>query len=320
MFDQSTAYVEAFSKVLPIVLMIVTGVFLRRTGFLAASTVQEFKKLIVNVTLPALLFLAFSGVDLQSQHLVVVALVFVVCVLVLLLGFLIRPAIGIRSPYFPMLLTGFEAGMMGYAIFGAIYGQENIFKFGVVDLGQVTFVFFVMVTILERYSSGVRPFRDTVTGFLRTPVIIAIFAGVLFNQLGLTTLFHSWPVSAGLLDGVALLGSLTVPLVTIAIGYEMVLRPGNLARPSLTVVLRLAIWVSAGLLVNSFVIRRLPGLEPGFQAAVLTMFILPPPFVIPLFMPNALREDRDYVLNTLTLATVATLFAVSIVSVLYPPS
>lgn len=210
--------------------------------------------------------------------------------------------------------------MMGYAIYGAIYGEDNIFKFGVVDLGQVTFVFFVMVTILERYGSGAKPFRETIAGFLRTPVIIAILAGVLFNQFGLTALFRSWAVSDGLLEGVALLGSLTVPLVTIAIGYEMTLRPGNLGRPAVTVGLRLAIWVTIGLVVNHFVITRLPGLDAGFQAAVLTMFILPPPFVIPLFMPKASRADRDYVLNTLTLATLATLFAVSVVSLLYPPT
>ena len=320
MFDQIALYLEALSKVLPVILMILTGVALRRTSFISPTTVQESKKLVVNVTLPALLFLAFSGVDLQGQHLIVVALVFVACVLVLLLGFLLRPVAGAGSPYFPMLLTGFEAGMMGYAIFGAIYGADNIFKFGVVDLGQVTFVFFVMVTFLERYSSGARPLRDTVAGFLRTPVILAILAGVLFNQLGLTTLFRGWPVTDGLLEGVSLLGSLTVPLVTIAIGYEMTLRPGNLGRPAVTVGLRLAMWVTIGLLLNHFVITRLPGLEAGFQAAVLTMFILPPPFIIPLFMPQAARADRDYVLNTLTLATLATLFAVSLVSLLYPPT
>jgi hypothetical protein len=46
---------------------------------------------------------------------------------------------------------------------------------------------------------------------------------------------------------------------------------------------------------------------------------LPPPFVIPLFMTRAEKQDRDFVLNSLTLATVVTIIAFTIVSVLYPP-
>ena len=42
------------------------------------------------------------------------------------------------------------------------------------------------------------------------------------------------------------------------------------------------------------------------------MFILPPPFVMPLFMNRASAEDRNYVLNTLTLATITALFAFAI--------
>ena len=80
----------------------------------------------------------------------------------------------------PSCLTGFEAGMMGYAIYGAVYGLDNIWKFGIVALGQVLFVFFVLVPGLKRLSSGATSFRDTLVGFLKTPVIVAILAGLLF--------------------------------------------------------------------------------------------------------------------------------------------
>ena len=138
-------YLEAFSKVLPVILLFILGAFLRRTRFLAESTVGDLKKLIVNITLPAVLFLAFAGVNLEGRHLVIVAIVFAACLLALLLGRLIGPPLGLRSPYFPALMTGFEAGMMGYAIFGAVYGAGQIFNFAVVDLGQVLFVFFILV-------------------------------------------------------------------------------------------------------------------------------------------------------------------------------
>lgn len=318
MLSQTGVYVEALSKVLPIILLLLAGVALRRIQFITSATVQELKKLVVNVTLPALLFLAFSQVDLEPQYLLISATVFVACLSILLLGNIVRPLLGVNSHYFPVTLTGFEAGMMGYAIFTAVYGQENVFKFGIVDLGQVVFVFFVMVPVLERYASGAKPFLSTVYGFFKTPVILGILAGIAFNQLGVMGALSAQPVSASVLETLRLVGAMTTPLVTIAIGYEIQFRSGSLLRPSLTVGLRLAIWVSIGLLLNLVLLGRLLELDPIFHAAIMTMFILPPPFIIPLFMTDGQREDRNYVTNTLTLATVVTLFAFSVVSILYP--
>nr|MCU0509134.1 permease [Anaerolineae bacterium] len=124
----------ALSKVLPVLLLILLGAFFRRSGFLPEAAVGGMKKLVVNVTLPAALFLAFAGVALEARHLALVALVFGACVAALLLFRAGWPRLGFRSAYTPALLTGFEAGMMGYAIYGAVYGAENIFKFAVVDL------------------------------------------------------------------------------------------------------------------------------------------------------------------------------------------
>ena len=177
-------YLEAFSKVLPVILLFILGASLRRTRFLAESTVGDLKKLIVNITLPAVLFLAFAGVNLEGRHLAIVAVVFAACLLALLLGRLIGPPLGLRSPYFPALMTGFEAGMMGYAIFGAVYGAGQIFNFAVVDLGQVLFVFFILVPFVQRISTGAISFGQTLRTFLKTPVIIAIFLGIIANRLG----------------------------------------------------------------------------------------------------------------------------------------
>jgi predicted permease len=313
-------FLTAFSKVLPIFLLILLGVTLRRLRFVRSETIQDFKKLIVNVTLPAALFLAFSQVTIEAQYLLIVAVMFTACWLVLLLGRRLGPLVRVDSPFMPSLLTGFEAGMMGYAIFSAVYGQENIFKFGIIDLGQVLFVFFVLVPGLERLSTGAKPFRDTLLSFVRTPVILAILGGLLFKQVGLAALFASSPLTTGILDAVGLVGGMTTPLVAIVIGYELQLLPGQLGRPVRTIVTRLLIWVPAGLLFAYGVVGRLLGLDPLFQAAVLTMVLLPPPFVIPLFMRNAGEQEVNYVVNSLTLATLVTLVAYSLVPILFPPT
>lgn len=314
-----TAYIDALAKVLPVILLLLLGATLNRIKFLRPETVQELKKLVVNVTLPAVLFLAFARATLELNYLLIVVIVFGLCVLALLLGRWVQPLTGIKAPYFPTLLTGFEAGMMGYAIFSSVYGVENVYKFAVIDLGQVTFVFFILVPFLERLSSGPKPFSTTVANFFRTPVILGILGGIIANRIDLLTLLSSWPISASLVTTLEIVASLTTPLVAIVIGYEMRLQLGSLARPVGTIGLRLLYWVPLGILLSVFVVARLLQLDTGFQAAVMTMFILPPPFVIPLFMRTASEDERTYVVNTLSLATLVTLFAFALVGVLYPP-
>ncbi len=311
-------YLEALSKVIPIILLFALGAFLRRRNFLQAGTVQDLKKLIVNITLPAVLFLAFSSVNLESRHLVVVAGVFILCLLVMLVGRVLGPAAGVHSAYTPALMSGFEAGMMGYAIFGAVYGSANIFRFAVVDLGQVLFVFFVLVPFVRRMATGAVPFRRTLFDFFKTPVILSILLGVLANRSGLMAPAQAWPLSAAVLRTLELLAAVTTPLIGLVIGYEVSLQRRNLAWPLRTIGLRLLIWIPLGLLLNALVLTRLfPG-DRIIQAALMTLFLLPPPFVIPLYMGKAVPKDRAYVVNTLSLATLVTLVALTLVSVFYP--
>jgi hypothetical protein len=312
-------FLTALAKVLPVFLLILLGVALRRLGVIRPETVADLKKLVVTVTLPAVLFLAFSQVAIEARYLAFVVIMFGACWLVLVLGRRLGPPLRLPSPFMPSLLTGFEAGMMGYAIFGAVYGQESIYKFGIIDLGQVFFVFFVLVPGLHRLTTGGQSSRDTVLGFLKTPVILAILAGLVFKQLGLPEGVAQSPLAGGVLEAIRMIGAMTTPLVALAIGYELQFRPGDLGRPLRTVGVRLLIWVPIGLALSSLVIGRLLGLDPVFQAAMLTMVLLPPPFVIPIFMRQDSGQDATYVVNTLTLATLVTLFAYAVVPLLYSP-
>jgi predicted permease len=311
-------YLTALSKVLPVLLLILLGAFFRRTGFLSQAAVAGMKKLVVNVTLPAALFLAFAGMTLEGRHLVLVAIVFLLCVLALLLARALWPRLGFRSAYTPALMTGFEAGMMGYAIYAAVYGAGNLFKFAVVDLGQVLFVFFVLVPWVTQLSTGTLSLRDTVLGFIKTPVIAGIFLGILVNQLGLVAPLRGWPPTDAVFRTAEMLGAITTPLIASVIGYEVRLQRGALAMPARATALRLLLWAPIGLLLIVLVVNTLLDGDPLFRAAVMTMFVLPAPFVAPLFMGAAPEEERTFVVNSLSLMTLVTLVAFTIVAVAFP--
>lgn len=308
----------ALSKVVPVLLLILLGAYFRRTGFLSEATIAGMKKLVVNVSLPASLFLAFAGVAFEGRHLVIVACMFALCVLALLLARTFWPRFGFRSAYTPALLTGFEAGMMGYAIYAAVYGTQNIFKFAVIDLGQVLFVFFILVPWISHLATGRMSIRDTVIGFLETPVIVAIFLGIIFNRLDLVASLRDFPPADAVFRTIELLGAITTPLIAMVIGYEVRLRRGVLALPARASALRLLFWVPIGLLLIALVVDTLLDGDALFRAAVMTMVVLPAPFVAPLFMGAAPKDERTFVVNALSLMTLVTLVAFTVITILFP--
>ena len=68
------------------------------------------------------MFLAFFQLDLQVKFIPVMVLIFGVCVLMVRLGRVPLNLLKIPSPYFMILMGGFETGMLGYSIFISLYG------------------------------------------------------------------------------------------------------------------------------------------------------------------------------------------------------
>ena len=84
---------EAFSRVLPVLLLVGLGVFIRQRGFLRPATIDDLRKTVLTITLPAALFLAMLKVEISGEYGVIVAAVFGACVVMLLAApYLRRPA------------------------------------------------------------------------------------------------------------------------------------------------------------------------------------------------------------------------------------
>jgi predicted permease len=316
--------IEAFSRVLPVLLLVGLGVLIRRQAFLSAGTIGDLRKLVLNITLPAALFLAMLQVEIEAKYAVIVVAVFGACLVVLLAAPYLRRTAGIEATSMPNLMSGFEAGMMGYALFGAMFGSAALYRFAIVDIGQVLFVFFILAPVVMRRTSGASvPLTESLIGFARTPVIIAILAGLIGSGVGLGEVLRENHLTDALLVTLGMLAALTTPLIAIVLGYSTSLRAGSLRDPLRTIAVRMPIWIGLALIFNIVVVDGLLGLDRLFQAAVMTMAILPPPFVVPLYMARASDRDisedpeHDYTVNTLSLATIATLIAITVVGVVY---
>jgi len=308
---------ETLSSTLPIIFLVLAGILIRATHLIQPEAVADIKKLVVNVTLPLLLLKAFATMTFELRYLLIVSIIFLACTLVMFLTARLRVVPGLTSRYASYLMAGFEAGMLGYALFSSIYGAENISRFAVIDLGQVLFVFFVLITRLKFQQERRLNASETLLTFLKSPVIIAILAGILMNLSGAYLALAGWPITDSLLKTAEILAGLTTPLVALVIGYELRFQRSGLLQPFLTVFIRLVGGVALALALNHLVIRQLLGLDRLFEAAVLLMALLPAPFVIPLYLQESDLSERDYILNTLSLGTITALVGAIVVRMFY---
>ena len=301
--------------ILPVLLLFSLGFLLQKTRFFTEASVADVKKIVSNIALPALLFQAFASIKIEIGYLLLVLVVFGSCLLMVLLGRIIARMLRIKSPYFAFMMGGFEMGMLGYALFISFYGEQHLGKIALVDLGQVLFVFFVLMALLIRERDGVQSTAMLLKQFVTSPVILAIFAGLLASLL--SPLVETSPMLDTLGRFVSMVGSLTVPLIAITIGYGIHIKREGLLLSLKTIAVRKILLIVLALAINHFIIDSLLHMEAMYRYALLVMFLTPPPFVISIYMAQDDRQDADYVANTLSLDTLISVLLVVVAAAVY---
>ncbi len=302
---------ELISKFLPVFLLFFLGYIFRRTGFLSPNTASELKKLAANITLPALLFRAFASMELGSGELRLALFMFSLCVVLLACSLFFMRLIGRRGDIRAYMIGGFEAGMLGYSLFLAVFGNDALPVFASVDLGQLLFVLLVLISLLLGRSSSVKKgiyntANHVVRNIVTSPFVWAIVSGLILGWIGRRFDVPTEPFIpiTGFLE---ILGNLTVPLIALAIGYELSFGRELMGRALIFVVIRKTLMLGTALLLMRF----LPVDNALTRNAFITMLLLPPPYVVTLIAKD---EEQGLVSGILSLSTIVSIpaFALAI--------
>lgn len=297
-----TVLIRVLETALPVLAALLLGMFCREKQFLTRDHVEALKKVVINLTLPFVLVNAFATAEYSFTTLLQPLLVFLLCCAGLVLGRLLSKLLKLPGKLPAYLCGGFEAGMLGYALFVLLFPQDSTAEFAILDLGQTLFVFTLYKGLLSGKDSGKALVRD----ILVSPIIWAICAGVLLGATGLYKAMGPW---SGIIDALtSFLSAPTGMIILLTVGYDLVLKEIKFKDTARYIVLRLA--AMAVLLAVLIVLNRtiLGGMI--HEGAALLMFILPPPYVLPIFADDpSQRTALSSALSALTLTTIV-LFAV----------
>lgn len=298
--------IHVLNTALPVFVALFLGILCRRRELLTRGGVDTLKKVAVDICLPAVLFSAFASAEYTREKMFIPLLFFVLCVIALGLGVLLRKIFQIKSKLMPYLMTGFEAGMLGYGLYALLYPGQSNSGFALIDLGQVLFVF----TVYKGLLMGKGRLKDTLREAVASPVLWAILIGMVF---GITGLYKALQPSgiAGVIDSLtSFISAPTSCLILITIGYDIQLKKTPWGRVCAYTGLRVAVM---GLILAAmlFANRKLFG---GImdENALLLMLILPAPYVLPIFAD--VEDERNAIASTLSVMTLISLLLFAVMA------
>lgn len=207
----------SLNATIPIFLMMVLGVFFRKTGLLKENMINGLNQFVFKATLPVLLFGDLAKQDFaEAWNGKFVAFCFVVTLVSISFVALMSMALKDKSQRGEFIQGAYRssAAILGIAFITNIYGNSGmapLMIIGSVPLYNIMAV--VVLSFTKPGQNGMSPelIKKTLKGIATNPIILGILAGALWSVLRL-------PMPTILTKTVSSLGGLTTPLGLMAMG------------------------------------------------------------------------------------------------------
>lgn len=202
--------------ILAIILMILVGYAAKRIGFLKAEDSVPLNKIVVNIAIPALIFLAMYGADLSNiKVLIPITLICIVTgSLCGLIVYLFSRAKGYSKKTKWTLVgtsTLFNSGFLGYPVVLGVFGAGGLVRAVFYDMGST--ILFLCLGILFILLFGGK-YTSIIRRTLLFPPLWAIILGILANVMHLNLGFIP-------LNVLKYLSGAAIPIIMISLGLSL---------------------------------------------------------------------------------------------------
>lgn len=296
--------ISVLQMVFPVIVMIFVGYLCRTKGLVSKEGLQGIKSVISNITLPVVLFKAFYITEYNFTSILLFSTVFVSCLLALFAGHFLNRFVA-DSKLMPYLLSGFEVGMLGYALYGLLAGSDRLSYMATVDLGQVFFVYTVYLTLLKNATGRKANAKAMVLDMLKNPAFMGMAFGIVAGITGLGIFITDSPVGGIFMETIETITLPTAGMILIIVGYELSMQRKLLFPVIKTIAFRVVV-MAALLFVSSLVVFQIIPFDKHLFMAMILLYSLPAPFIIPLYAD--VESEGIYISTTLSMNTLVTIF------------
>ena len=291
---------QILSMVLPVLTMILLGRLCAARGILNDERHAGLKAIIGDILLPVVLFNAFFTAQYGGKLLLVFALVFLSCLAALIAGFALKKFVQPYDRYMPLLMTSFEGGMLGYALYALVAGSSQTATYAMVDIGQTMFAYTVFLAALKSAEGGRMSPKAMVSNMVHNKACIGMTLGIVLGALGVHKAIASTSFGTVLTELISFITAPTSALILLVVGYQLNFSKKLMKPVVITLALRTGVMLAVFGLVSAILFAIIP-YDKLLMLALMLQYTLPAPFIIPLFAD--LKEDGEYVSTALSMGT-----------------
>ena len=293
--------VSILKIVLPLIVSLGIGFFARKRGILSQEAIDGMKQFVMKFALPALLFGLFFTAEYSASILIYAVTMFVLGFAGLGIGFLVGKPLEKRSPMYRYMTTGWEVGMLGYALYALLFGAGNLRNMATLDFGHVLFIFSGYIAVLYTRIGCTK--KESLQALVTNPIPWAMIAGAALAMLGVSRALAPSGVTELIKSLCDFVASPLSCVILIVVGYGIEFSGKNFATAAISVLVRTlvcAVLCAIALtVINAFV-----PLTDEMRWAVIILFITPAPYILTVFTNN--EQERADVSMSLSLQTLVT--------------
>jgi predicted permease len=274
---------------LPVIISLGIGFFARKRDIFSPEAIEGMKTLVMKFALPSLVFGLFFTAEYSWSMLLFGATIFVMGFAGLGIGLLIGKPLEKRSPMLKYMTTGWEVGMLGYALYALLFGAENLHNMAMLAFGHILFIFSGYFAALYTRIGCTR--KESLKALVTNPIPLAMLAGALLALFGVSRALAPSGVTELIKSICDFVAAPLSCVILIVVGYGIKFSRENLITAAISVALRVLVCsvlcTAALLFIGTFV-----PLTKAKLWAIIILFTLPASFLLTMFATSD-REHAD---------------------------
>lgn len=294
----------------PIVAAIGLGILARKKNMMTPEEIHGLQQFVIQFALPCVVFNACLSANIGAESLGSMALVLILILASTLGGFYARKKL---FPYhnLPLLFSTQETGLLGIPLFMVLFGADQVYHMGVLDLTQAVF-FYITVAILSS-STGENPSPvDIFKKVITSPLLIVCALALALNFSGIGAWMMDIGIGGVLTECTGFFAQTVSVLMIFCVGYNFSLSKNNRSAIFKVSAVHFILFACAGLLIQ-LGLFLLPNVGAATRWAVLMYTTLPPSYIA----PSLGKTEEDFAVSSgvCSVLTVASLLVFCIIAV-----
>ena len=288
--------------VAPIFAAIFLGMTAKRKNWLSTENVQGFQTFVMKIGLPCVVFNSCLTAQMGVESISSMALVLPCMLIATLWAFRARKKM---FPYhnLPQLFCAQETGMLGIPLFMILFGADQAYRMGILDLTQSVTAIPVIAILSADAGENPRPV-DIAKKVIVSPLLLMSILGLTLNLTGAGKWLDSVGIGPVITETTTFLSTPISALMIFAVGYNFSLEKGSRSTIVKVSLLHFAIFAVFCLLIQA-ALFLVPNVDALTRWAILLYCTLPGSYLA----TGLGRSKEDYVMasGVCSILTVASL-------------